>query len=231
MYNSTTESLYTIFNNDYNHDNPLLTFQNAPNRNMFFSYNRQDIIITKDTSVKYVYFLLKGTALVMNSIFWTNSDVIDTLVPLDILGLVEILNEQPFYTGHVIAETPCVVLRVSVDQFLEIITKHADLCFHTLRVLGKITEHNMNRAEINTMFHPHDRLGHFLYLNANGHLPYTYPYTRKKLADDLYINLRTFYRHLDVMQKEGYLNLKNGKIHIEDEHFHKLHERYGNIVL
>lgn len=231
MYNSTVKSLYAIFNNEYNHDNPLATFQDAPDRNMFFSYNKEDLIILQNDPVKYVYFLLKGTASALNSISWTSSEWVDTLVPLDILGLVELLNDQPAYTAFVRAETNCVVLRIPVAQFVTIIKEDANLCYHTLRVLGKVTEHNMNRAETVAIFHSLDRLGHFLYLNASGHLPYTYPYTRKKLADDLYINLRTLYRHLDTMAKDGYLKLEKGKIRIEEEHFEKLYEKYGTIIL
>lgn len=231
MYNSTISAIKLIFADDYNHENPLLTFKDFQNRSMFLAYNRQDVIIQQNDPVKYVYFLIKGTASVLNSISWTNSDVIDTLVPLDILGLVEVLNDQPCYTGYVVAETPCIVLRIPVEQFITIIKKDGTLCYETLRVLGKITEHNMNRAETNAIFHPYDRLGHFLYLNATGHIPYIYPHTRKKLAEDLYINLRSLYRHIDTMQKEGFIKLNKGKICIEQEHFDRLDDRYGSIVL
>ena len=231
MYNSTIRAIKLIFDDQYNHENPLLTFKDFQNRSMFHVYNKHDIIIHQGAPVKYIFFLLKGTALVQNSIEWTNSNTLDTLVPLDILGLVELLNDQPNYTGYVVAETPCVVLRVPVDQFLSIIKKDGLLCYETLRVLGKITEHNMNRAETNAIFQPYDRLGHFLYLSALEHLPYTYPYTRKKLAEDVYINLRTLYRHLDSMEKDGFLKLERGKIIILKEHFEKLDERYGSIVL
>lgn len=231
MYNSTVAAMKTIFSGEYNHDNPLLTFKDYQNRGMFLAYNKQDLIIQQGASVKYIYFLLKGTASVLNSISWTNSDIIDTLVPLDLLGLVELLNEQKAYTGYVVAETPCVVFRVSTDLFLSIIKSDGLLCYETLRILGKITEHNMNRAETNAIFHPSDRLGHFLYLSSHGHVPYIYPHTRKKLAEDLHINLRSLYRYLDSMAEEGFIKLERGKIQITKENFAKLDERYGSIVL
>lgn len=231
MYNSTINALKMIFANEYNHENPLLTFKDFQNRSMFYTYNKQDLIIAQNDPVKYVYFLIKGTALVLNSISWTNSDIIDTLVPLDILGLVELLNDQPQYTGFVIADTPCVVLRIPVNQFQKIIKNDGLLCYETLRVLGKITEHNMDRAETNAIFHPYDRLGHFLYLKAKNNIPYVYPHTRKKLAEDVYINLRTLYRHIDTMENEGFLRLERGKIIIGDTEFVKLDARYGSIVL
>lgn len=231
MYKSTKESMKLIFSNDYNHDNPLQTFQKFANRSSFLSFKKGELIIQQNSPVKYVYFLLKGSASVVNSISWANNEIIDTLLPLDILGLVELLNDQPDYTAYVIAETPCVLLRVSIELFLSIIKEDGLLCFDTLRILGKVTEHNMNRAETNAIFQPSDRLGHYLYLKAIGHLPYTYPHTRKKLADDLYINLRSLYRHIDAMQKNGYLSIERGKIVITDAQFDKLHERYGSIIL
>lgn len=231
MYKSTIEAMNLIFSNKYNHENPLNTFDNFANRSSFLSFKKGDMIIQQNTPVKYIFFLLKGSASVINNISWVNNEIVDTLVPLDLLGLVEHLNGQPNYTAYVIAEAPCVLMRVPIDTFVSIIKENGLLCYEAMRVLGKVTEHNMNRAETNAIFQPSDRLGHYLYLKAEGHLPYTYPYTRKKLADDLYINLRSLYRHIDIMRESGYLSVERGKIIITKEHFEKLHERYGSIIL
>lgn len=231
MYNNTIKLLHSIYNNEYNHENPLSTFIDTPISNMFFSYNEHDVFINQNAPVKYIYILLKGTALAKNSISWTQSDIVDRVKPIDILGLVECLNEQPAYTAYVVAETPCVVFRIPTDVFLSIIKNDALLCYHTLRIFAKVTQHNMDRAETNAIFHSFDRLGHYLYITATGDLPYIYPYTRKKMADDLYINLRTLYRYLNTMEKEQFLTLEHGKIVIYKHNFDKLHAKYGNIVL
>ena len=231
MYNLTTQVLHSIFDKNTPIETVLSSVRDSSIRNMFFFYNKEDIIIQQHDPVKYIYFLLKGSASVITSISWTSSDIIDTLFPLDILGLVELLNDQSAYTAYVVADTPCTVLRIPVPLFQKIIKQEASLCYETLRILGNITMHNMDRAETNSIFHSYDRLCHFLYLKAQGHIPYTFPHTRKELSDDLHINLRTLYRYIGTMEKEGYLKLKHGKIIIEEEHLEKLFEKYGSVTL
>ncbi len=231
MYNLTTQILYSIFHNDHQSAQFLSTIRESSVRNMFFVYNKGDLIIQQHDPVRYVYFLLKGSVSVITSISWTNSDVIDTLFPLDILGLVELLNDQPSYTAFVVADTPCTIFRVPIPLFSKIIKNDVKLCYETLRILGKVTMHNMDRAETNSIFHSYDRLCHFLYLKAQGHIPYTYPHTRKDLSDNLHINLRTLYRYISTMETDGYLKLEHGKIIIQEHHFKKLFEKYGTVTL
>lgn len=231
MCNITCAALRTIFQNRYNHENPLLTFAESPLRHHFFTYKKNEVIINQGDPVKYFYLLLNGKALVLNTISWSNTDIVDTLIPPHIMGLVEYLNNIPSYTGYVVAETSCTLMRISVEKYVKLIKEYPDLCYETLKVLGSITHSNMNRAETNSIFHPQDRLGHFLFLEALGKLPYKCPHTRKKLTDILYINLRTLHRYISTMEEEGYLALEQGKIIIRKQHFDKLNERYGSITL
>ena len=228
MYKNTINVMHDIFKKNYNQDNPLLTFKDSPCRNMFLTYNKQEIIIQQFDPVKYIYLFLKGSAHVLKPLAWAKEETIDSIAPLDILGLVEVLNHYPTYTAFVIADSPCIVFRVPVQQFMTCLSQDGSLGISTLHVLGSMTMHNMNLAESLGIYDSYNRLCHFLYLKAYEIFPYTYPYSRKKLADDLHINLRTLYRHLDKMRKEGFLKDIHGKIIIEEKHLRKLNEIYGN---
>ena len=227
MHKNTIKVMHDVFQGKYNLENPLATFKDSPCRNMFFTYNKQETIIQQYDPVKYIYFFLKGSAHVTKPIVWAKEEIIDTIAPLDILGIVELLNGYPTYTAFVTAETPCIVFRIPVKQFIEILKQDGVLCFETLRVLGSMTMHNMNLAESVAIYDSYDRLCHFLFLRAYEVIPYTYPHTRKKLADDLHINLRTLYRHIDTMKQEGYLKDVQGKIVIEEAQLKRLYEKYG----
>lgn len=231
MYNSTMKVLEIIFKEAYNKRNPLIMLRQYASNSQIVLAEKNDTIIAQKETIKYFYFLLNGRVSVLNNITWNNDNVVDTLEPLDILGLVEYLNNQSQYTAYVIAETKCVFFRVPIDVFIKIINQNAFLCYQTLRVLGKITEQNMNRAESSAIFHPKDLLGHYLFLQAQHRTPYICPMTRTVLAEKLHINLRTLYRYLDDMQKKGYLALRHGKIIIEAEHFEKLSARYEDVIL
>lgn len=231
MYISTIDMLKRIFALDYNHEDPIRSFHNSEAIVYIRTYKKHDIIITQKDPVNYFYFLLSGKAAVMNSIAYSKGNLIDTLLPLDIMGLIEYLNDIPYYTGYVVAETSCTVLRIPVTQYGSIIRQDSALCFETLRVLGRVTQSNMDRAETSSIFHPKDRLGHFLYLSSQNHSRYVCPLTRKELASQLFINLRTLYRYLSALEDEGYLILNHGKIVIESKQFEKLEERYGSTIL
>ena len=231
MYNNTIRALEMIFRGEYDPKNPAAALRGIATKSQLITAEKNDTIINQKDPVKYFYLLLKGRACVLNHITWSSDNVVDFLEPLDILGMVEYLNNTEAYTAYVMAETKCVLFRLPVEAFIHIIQQNAFLCYQTLLVLGKVLESNMNRAETNSLFHPKDILGHYLYLQAQHVIPYVCPLTRHVLAEKLHINLRTLYRHIDSMKDSGYLTLRRGKIVIEAEHFERLKARYGDVIL
>ncbi len=231
MQKYTIECIRKILKNDYNHHDPISSFPELVYTKMLASYRKNEVIINQMDEARYLYFLLKGKVSVVNSILWTSAYVIDTLVPMEIMGLTEYLNNVPRYTASIVADEHCVVLRVPVDEYEALISNDAEICFDTLKILGKIATHNMSRAETGHIFHPQDRLGYYLFSEAKVNMPYKCPITRKELSSVLYINLRTLYRYLASMEKDGYICMKGGKIIINDDNLKRLNERYGSIVL
>lgn len=160
------------------------------------------------------------------------NDLVDYIEPLQILGLVEYLNQIPYYTAYVITETPCTLIRLTVDKFIRIIQSDAMLCYYTLVLMGETSQTNMNTSELKSMIHPRDMLGHHLFhLASNQSLPYTVPCTRMQLAEDLHMNLRTMYRYLDRLNQKGYIQLVHGKIVINENCFSKMKTRYQELIL
>lgn len=160
------------------------------------------------------------------------NDPVDYIEPLQILGLVEYLNQIPYYTAYVITETPCTLIRLTVDKFIRIIQSDAMLCYYTLVLMGETSQTNMNTSELKSMIHPRDMLGHHLFhLASNQSLPYTVPCTRMQLAEDLHMNLRTMYRYLDRLNQKGYIQLVHGKIVINENCFSKMKTRYQELIL
>ena len=118
MQKYTIECIRKILKNDYNHTNPVSSFPELISTKMLVSYRKNELIINQMDEAKYLYFLLKGKVSVVNSILWTSAYVIDTLVPLDIMGLTEYLNNVPRYTASIVADEHCVVFRVPVDEYV-----------------------------------------------------------------------------------------------------------------
>lgn len=232
MCDNTIEVLEMILDQTYS-KNPLDSFQTLVPTSQLIVLNKNDILINQHDPLKDMYFLLSGHMSVLNQIDWSDDNIVDSLEPLDIIGFIEYLNNIETYTSYVVADTKCVLYRMPIKDFAKLIQTNASLCYKTLLVFAKITESNMNRAEIHSLFHAKDVLGYFLYLQAekSSNFPFICPMTRSMLSDKLHINLRTLYRYIDFMKENGFLCLKNGKIMITKEHFANLKERYGNIVL
>lgn len=221
-------TLYHIFSQKYDHDDPLVTFHNSIVTDMFHVYKKGDVIFQQGHSIDYFYILLKGRAIIVNSMSGTNGNIFHAMMPLDIMGLPDYLGGSAAYTSHVIAKTPCTVFRIPQRTFISLITTDPALCYSTLRILGQISSNSLRNQEINAIFQPRKRLGYYLYLAAQPGRPFTCPYTREELADTLVINQRSLHRYLAAMEDDGCLELRKGKIRIEEKHYKKLSELYDS---
>ncbi|HJB19625.1 MAG TPA: Crp/Fnr family transcriptional regulator [Candidatus Bariatricus faecipullorum] len=231
MYNDTKKALAIIFSRTYNMRNPCESLRDCTSEYHLINYQKGETIICQNDPVKYTYFLLSGRACVLNHISFDSDNVVDFLEPLDVMGLVEFLNGMKAYTAYVVAKEKSAVFRLPLNVFVKIIQEDASLCYQTLLSVGESLKSNMDRAETNQLFRSRDILGHYLFLQAQRKLPYVCPLTRKSLAENLHINLRTLYRHLSSFEETGCLELRRGKIVIEGEHFERLSERYGDVIL
>ena len=231
MYKSTIEALEIILNDKYDKNDPVSSLKHLSLGNHLMKVGKGETIIYQQDPAKYFYFLLSGRTIILNHISWSTDSIIDYVEPPHILGLLEYLTDVPAYTAFVVADTPCVLFRVAASDYISLIQNDSKLCFRTLIILGKVSNLHMERAEQQRIFPQIDILGHYLYLQARHAVPYVCSLTRKELADELSINLRTLYRYLDKMEKQGYLILRRGKIVIEQQQLDNLAIRYENIIL
>lgn len=232
MNHSLTNALHKIFENPSSFSNFQEELSPLVASGELFSVGKDKTLMFQNDPVDYIYLLLSGKVSVVNSVSWGYERVVDYIEPLQILGLVEYLNQIPYYTAYVITETPCTLIRLTVDKFIRIIQSDAMLCYYTLVLMGETSQTNMNTSELKSMIHPRDMLGHHLFhLASNQSLPYTVPCTRMQLAEDLHMNLRTMYRYLDRLNQKGYIQLVHGKIVINENCFSKMKTRYQELIL
>ncbi len=230
MDNDTIRALEIILEEKYDKNSPFALLRHLVPQNWLINAEKGSTIIYQKDPAKYFYILLTGRVMIMNRISWSVDSIIDYVEPPHILGLIEFIMNIPSYTAFVVAETHCCFFRIPAADFIRIIRQNNELCYNTLIVMGKISDHSMNLAEKKQLFHPKDLLGHYLYLQAKHKTPYVCPLTRKALAELLDINLRSLYRHIDYMEQNGFLSLRRGKIVVEQEHFDRLAARYDDII-
>lgn len=231
MYSKTSKALEIVFSGAYNPINPYPALQEYLAEARLLDFQKEETIISQGDPCRYIYILISGRVSVLNCISWDNDNVIDFIEPLDIMGLVEYLNKISAYTAFVVAQSKCYILRIPLSVFETIIRENAYICYQTLVTMGASLKSNMDRAETNQLFHSKDILGHYLFLQAQRKTPYVCPLTRKNLAETLHINLRTLYRHLSDFEEKDYIELRKGKIIIEQKNLEKLSVRYGDVIL
>ena len=76
----------------------------------------------------------------MNQISFSTNDIIDYVEPPHILGLMEYINKDSFYTAFVVADTACVLFRVNAKEFMDFIQQDAKLCYQTLIITAHIAK-------------------------------------------------------------------------------------------
>ena len=231
MYNDIKKALEIILKEEYDKENPLQSFTHLDLGNQLLTVPKGETILYQGDSAEYFYILLSGRTIIMNQISFSTSDIIDYVEPPHILGFMEYIDQEPHYTAFVVADTACVLFRVNAKDFMNYIRQNAELCYQTLLITAHVASSNMDRAETHRIFPSKDILGHYLYKQACYHLPYICPLTRKDLANKLNINLRTLYRYLDHMEKQGYIILCKGKIIIKQEQLNQLSLRYGDVII
>lgn len=229
MQDAISVTLHHIFSQKYNLKDPLETFRHSVIANMFHEYKNGEIIIQQGSSLKFFYFLLNGSAISTNAKLDNKGSIFYALTPPDILGLSIYLDGGESYPTNIIAKTSCVVFRIPQKTFISLITSDPVLCYSTLRMLGQIYSNNLRKQEVNAIFQPKKRLGYYLYIVAQDKRPYICQYTREELAELLVINQRSLYRYLSTMEEEGCLELKKGKIIIDEKHYRELSKKYSDL--
>ncbi len=201
------------------------TFYNA-----LFRAPKNDIILSQNSPSDALYILLEGSVSIVDECADEYNSIIDSVEPIHILGLVEILNHIDTYCAFVIANTPCTFLKFTTSEFLNAISQNVALCYRTLITLSHSTQANMYRAKSQYLLQQEDILGHYFFqLVRTKGKPYIYPHTREYLADKLHINLRTLYRYLDMLKKQELITIQQGKIIITEKNFQKLNFQYSNL--
>lgn len=227
--------LRAMLGREYDADDPCGSLPGATPSGALMRLRKGSVLLRKGQTLDHLYVLLDGRLSVWNLLPEGRDELTDYLWPLDVAGLVEVLNDEPAISAWVMADTDCVVYRFEVGRFCQLLRADGELCFLALRMLGKVTAYNMlNSAEKSTLSN-RDIIGRFLWVEAtcrgDGSGVWTCPLTRAELAERLHLNLRTLYRHIAILAQEGFVRLDAGKITVGESELARLNERYERMAL
>ena len=170
--------------------------------------------------IQYIYILLDGTCCAEkynhDGQIFTDS----TRDALQIFSMMEAATNQRHHTVSMKCLTDCVYAKIPVAQFMEVVKAEPELMMMAMQMMCVFfLEHlqNTDRLILNS-----PRLSILSKLHqycVERPFPVTVQIKKEELAQDLHMNLRTLYRHLDKLYEDRILSSSKGKIIISKEQF------------
>ncbi|PKM73376.1 MAG: hypothetical protein CVU91_05475 [Firmicutes bacterium HGW-Firmicutes-16] len=187
-------------------------------------------LISCGTAVNKVFILVNGSCLIVCHNQDGKASVQDSLQAPQIFGLTELISEQQSYSASVIGDRTGMVLAIPSALFLRAIRHNLATDQAVIKYLTYLARRNMDAWECCNLYAPKDALSLHLYdWSKDQQLPYTLKMGRLDLAEFLHIQLRSLYRYLDDLKKQGLCCVVNGKITITEANFRAL-ENYCSII-
>ncbi len=173
--------------------------------------------------LKYIYILVSGRCCVEKYKHGGQLYTDSTRSALSIFGLIEAYTRQYHHTVSMKCITDCVYARIPVLQFQNIINTHPELMTMCLEFVS-VSYLECTQVADQLMLNPPLRsilIKLYQYCH-NETFPVTITITKEELAQNLNMNLRTLYRHLDKLYASGFLTPQKGKITITELQYKRI---------
>ena len=181
--------------------------------------------------VNKVYLLVAGKCYIVKYSIDGKRIIADTMYPVQLFGLYEMLRQAPVYDATVTAATECVLLEFSAQEFSRWIYGDNAIALITLEYLAGLVQNNYRRNDRSLLNSGMENLLIYIHQYCTGRrLPAILPVERKTMAEELGINLRTLYRYISRLKEEGLIAIERGKISVSEEQFQQLDKLVSQIL-
>ena len=181
--------------------------------------------------VDKIYLLTAGKCYIVKYSIDGKRIIADTMYPVQLFGLYEMLREAPVYDATVTAATECVLLEFSAREFSRWIYGDNSIALITLEYLAGLVQNNYRRNDRSLLNSGMENLLIYIHQYCTGRpLPAVLPVERKTMSEELGINLRTLYRYISRLKEEGLISIERGKISVTKEQFHQLDKLVSQIL-
>ncbi|MGN8937955.1 Crp/Fnr family transcriptional regulator [Bittarella sp. HCP28S3_D9] len=148
-----------------------------------------------------------------------------------LLGLLEYLGGQPAVLATVSALDECWYLTFPGELFLEAVLSDRELTLKILRFLASFAGGSIDRVNELAQYTNRENVLLCLYRYSRGQpLPFVFKKSKRALAEELAMNLRTLYRQLDAIEGEGLIQRVGGKIWIGERESGRLEEAASRLL-
>lgn len=181
-------------------------------------HQRGSILFQRSELVQKVYLICKGSVLISTCDMdgWEKPVVFAT--EGSIVGEMEIILQIKHLVYNASAHTDCVLLEVPIGAFVQWMQDDQWLCRHLLQAQS---EKLLSSSQATVHHQSQDAKGRVCSLLAQHQAGFVQG-TRLDLAVACGISERTVYRVIGILEKEGMLSLRNGKIHLTPQQLTQL---------
>lgn len=178
-----------------------------------------ETFIQGDFPARTVWALLRGGAQVVCYNRRGVCSVQDTPERPQLFGLMEQLNGGGSYTASVVCIRPSLLLSIPAPLMMDALEVSVPLLRLALKDLCVLAERAMNRTEYQALHRPRDNLAIYLCQSCQRarEFPHVIRATRREIAEQLHIHLRSLYRYLDDLKLDGLCSVVHGRITITKE--------------
>lgn len=186
--------------------------------------------INSGLTLNKIYLLLSGKCYIVKYSVDGKSIIADTMFPVQLFGLYEMLDRTGMYRATVTAASECCLLEISSAYFRSCLEQDIKTCLLTLEYLAGVMEQSISKSDRTLFNSALQNLVLYIHQQCRGaSLPHALPISRKTMSEELNINLRTLYRYLDKLKEENLILVQRGKIVVGPDQFARLDQFVGEL--
>lgn len=227
MLNDIRTFLRTIYNYIQEYNGPLRKayhFPHGPDKPLDLSGCAPHLIHHLKTDayvfhvhqpIRFITLLLDGKCCVEKYSHSGQLFTDTTREALQIFGVLESTVMDKYHTVSMKCMTDCVIAKIPVPYFMQVIRSEPELMLMSMQHLCYLFLDNVGNADQLMLDTPRRSILTKLYHYCQDQtFPVIVANKKEELAQDLNMNLRTLYRHLEKLYDSGLLSSHRGKISI-----------------
>lgn len=190
------------------------------------SVKKNTYIIQMGEPVKKVLILLTGQCYVVNHDNTGNRIITDSMKPVQLFGLYEMLNHMPSYSASVASAENVTFLEIPARLLMKQLESDIKSTLLVARYLSSLTEYSFRQRSSERFLSEYENLLLYLYRKTFGKkAPVSLKLNRKTMSEELNINLRTLYRYLNKLKEENQIAIIHSLIVLSDNQLRMLEAR------
>ena len=187
-----------------------------------------EAIVLKGDDADHVFILLKGEVRVLNEFASGQRYSFAEYGAPSFIGEYEVMADQPVYATTNEAITPCELILMRADLFIEWVRGSASLAFLLARIIAAKSYPTSNENGRIKFLPGLQKLQNYLIkrYDASGTAPFILREDRQQIADEIGTSIKTVNRSVAGLKEENLIGLLHGKITITPEQYHSLQRAF-----